>query len=67
MEMDKIRDLTFQCNFYCVSNYTPLLPFPYPQFNVNAGFGEVTLELGMEGRQHCQQCLRGIQFKDSEL
>jgi len=25
MEMVKIRDLTFQCNFSCVSNYTPLL------------------------------------------
>jgi len=25
MEMVKIRDLTFHCNFSCVSNYTPLL------------------------------------------
>jgi len=25
MEMVKIQDLAFQCNFSCVSNYTPLL------------------------------------------
>ena len=29
MEMVKIRNVTFQCNFSCVFNYTPLLPLSF--------------------------------------
>jgi len=29
IEMVKIRILTFKCHFFCVSNYTPLLPLPF--------------------------------------